>query len=159
MHQSERLIFRPLEKSDAERLFEIYSDVEAMKYRQVEAHKNIKDTYEMLSRDKEMSQLKKEIRFGVIKKDTNDLIGSFMYQPLDNKALIGYSLSKEEWGNGFATEIVEWLVSYLKNEKFTLLEAWVMNENIKSSKVLIKNNFNLISQTIYPNSKYYQKYL
>ena len=159
MYQSERLIFRPLIIDDTERLFEIYSDAEAMKYRQVEAHKTIQDTLDMLKRDEEMRNSNKEIRFGIIQKDSNELIGSVMFQPIKQKSIIGYSLAKNAWGNGFATEVVEWLIQHLKLLKFNTIEAWVMNENIPSSKVLTKNGFRLINQTIYPNSRYYQKYI
>lgn len=156
---SERLIFRELKMTDAARLFEIYSDQEAMKYRQVKPHLSIDDSFEMIRRDAEVRANGSEFRFGIVEKETNQLIGSVMYQPIGNKAIIGYSIGKNHWGKGFATEIVAALIKYLKKQSFTLAEAWVMHENFASKRVLEKNNFNKISQTIYPSSQFYQKYL
>ena len=82
-----------------------------------------------------------------------------MYQPIYNKAIIGYSLAKESWGNGYATEVVNWMINYLKQKKYNLIEAWVIKENLASSKVLEKNEFKKISQTIFPNSFFYKLHL
>jgi len=159
MYHSERLYFRDLVSDDVERLFEIYSDADAMKYRQSPAHQTIQDTYDMLKRDEEMKISNKEIRYGIIETKTNLLIGSIMYQPINDKCIIGYSIDKNFWGKGYATEVVNWMLLILKSKNFRLIEAWVMKENIASCKVLIKNGFKTVSQTIYTNSKYYQKYI
>lgn len=157
--ESERLIFRELKMSDAARLFEIYSDKEAMKYRQSNHHETIDDSFEMLKRDAEVKASKYEFRFGIINKDSNQLIGTIMYQPIYSKAIIGYSFAKEVWGNGYATEVINWMINYLKSKNFVIIEAWVLNDNTASSKVLEKNNFKLISQTIYPESRFYQLFI
>lgn len=154
--QTKRLFFRELQMSDAARLFEIYSDKEAMKYREAPHHETIDDSFKMLTRDAEVRFTKYEFRFAIIEQETNLLIGTIMYQPIYHKAIIGYSLAKESWGNGYATEIVNWIINYLKQQKFNLIEAWVRKENLASSKVLKKNEFKKISQTIFPNSFFYQ---
>lgn len=157
--ESERLFFRELQMNDAARLFEIYSDKEAMQYRQTAHHKTIDDSFEMLRRDAEVKLNNYEIRFGIIEKSSNRLIGSIMYQPIYYKAVIGYSLAKEDWGNGYATEVVDWIVNHLKEKKFTNIEAWVVNQNKASCRVLEKNQFKKISQTIYPYSTFYKLYI
>ena len=153
--ESERLLFRALNLNDAERLFEIYSDKIAMQYRQSNHHETIDDTYKMLERDREVKKSNYEIRYGIVLKEKNQLIGSVMYQPIYKKAIIGYSIAKECWGNGYATEVVNFIIKQLQNNQFNTIEAWVLKENIASMKVLEKNNFSKISQTIYPNSNYY----
>lgn len=155
--ESERLYFRELLSTDVERLYEIYSDQEAMKYRQSPHHLTIEDTYEMLRRNREKKENGYEFRFGIISKENQKLIGSIMYQPIGSKAIIGYSLSKDSWGFGYATEVVGWMINFLKNKNFTSIEAWVLKENLSSCRVLEKNNFKRISQTIYPYSYFYQK--
>lgn len=159
MYHSKRLYFRKLVSEDMERLFEIYSDAEAMRYRQSPIHYTIMDTYDMLKRDEEMKNSNKEIRFGIVESESNILIGSIMYQPINDKCIIGYSFDNFFWGKGYATEAVNWIINFLKSKKFRLIEAWVIKENIASCKVLCKNGFQMINQTIYPNSKYYQKYI
>ena len=157
--ESERLFFRELQMNDAARLFEIYSDKEAMQYRQSAHHKSIDDSFEMLRRDAEVKLSNYEIRFGIVERSTNRLIGSIMYQPISYKAIIGYSLAKETWGNGYATEVVDWMINHLRAKHFKNIEAWVLNQNIASCKVLEKNQFKKISQTIYPYSTFYKLYL
>lgn len=157
--ESERLYFRELLMSDAPRLFEIYSDKEAMQYRQSPSHQTIEDTYEMLNREVEKKESGYEYRYGILSKNNHQLIGTIMYQPLQQKAIIGYSLAKESWGKGYATEVVQWMCDLLKQKNFTTVEAWVLKENSASCKVLEKNGFYKISQTLYPYSFYFQKNL
>lgn len=157
--ESERLFFRELTMSDAARLFEIYSDKEAMQYRQSAHHQTIDDSFEMLKRDAEVRTSNYEIRFGIVEKSSMRLIGTIMYQPVSYKAIIGYSFAKESWGKGYATEVVDWMIHHLRNRHFKNIEAWVLNQNIASCKVLEKNQFKKISQTIYPYSTFYKLYL
>ena len=157
--ESERLIFRELQMSDAFRLFEIYSDEEAMKYRQVKPHQTIEDSFEMVKRDAEVRTSGFEYRFGIVEKETNILIGSVMYQPIGRKAILGYSFAKESWGKGYATEVVKWICNHIRAKNYQAIEAWVLHENIASQKVLEKNQFSKISQTIYPYSLFYKKQL
>lgn len=145
--------------ADVSRLFEIYSNKEAMKYRQSEPHETIEDTFQMLRRDAEVKATKYEFRFAIIEKSTQELIGTMMYQPVYSKAIIGYSFDPNFWGQGYATEMVEWLLNHLKEERFKLVEAWVMKENIASSKVLLKNGFNKINQTLFLHSDFFKREL
>ncbi len=154
--QNEKLYFRELLETDAERLFEIYSNAEAMKYRETKPMKTLADANEMLTRDKAVKESSYEFRFAVIEKQSEQLIGTVMYQPLSNKAVIGYSIDQNFWNKGYGSAIVKIISAYLKTKSFSLLEAWVKKDNIASCKVLEKNQFNYISQTIYPASNLYQ---
>ena len=154
--EDERVYFRELEESDANRLFEIYSNEEAMKFRETEPMKTIDDAYKMLTRDKEMRQTSYEFRFAIIEKKTDILIGTIMYQPVADKAIIGYSIDEKFWNNGYGSSVVKIMINELISKKFNLLEAWVKKGNFASCKVLEKNLFQSISQTIYPNLNLYQ---
>lgn len=153
------LFLRELLPSDAERLFEIYSNKDAMKYRETKAMETIEDAYKMLARTKEVKQAGYEYRFAIIQKKSEELIGTIMYQPLNKKAIIGYSIHEDFWNKGYASSVVELFVESLKSKGFNLIEAWVKKENIGSCKVLEKNKFKQISQTIYPSSYFYQKHI
>ena len=152
MMQNDNLYFRELLETDAQRLFEIYSNVTAMRYRETKPMLKIEDSYKMLKRDAEVKNSGYEFRFGIIEKSTNTLIGTIMYQPVYDKAIIGYSIDEKFWNKGYVTSALRILIDVLKTKKFIILEAWVKKENIASVKVLEKNDFNLISQTLYPNS-------
>ena len=154
--QNEQLYFRELNENDVQRLFEIYSNVDAMRYRESKPMYTIKDAVTMLERDQLVKKNGYEFRFAIIRKDTEELIGTVMFQPVANKAIIGYSIDEKFWNKGFGSAVVKILVDYLKTQQYDLLEAWVRKENLASSKVLEKNQFSYISQTIYPNNNLYQ---
>ncbi len=157
--KSKRLKYRELSKKDISRLFEIYSNTEAMKYRESPVMITIDDANEMLIRDEEVKKKNYEFRFGIELITNSEMIGTVMYQPLSDKAIIGYSIDEKYWNNGYATEIVAFIVNYLKEKKFRQIDAWVKIENKASIRVLEKNNFSVISQTLYPNSVYCVLYL
>ncbi|MGV0827274.1 GNAT family N-acetyltransferase [Empedobacter brevis] len=150
--EDDQLYFRELLDTDVERLFEIYSNADAMKYRETAPMKTMEDSYKMLERNKEKKNSGYEFRFAVIEKSSQNLIGTIMYQPVHDKAIIGYSIDEKFWNKGYATRMVKIISNDLKSKKFMLIEAWVKKKNLASSKVLEKNNFQLISQTVYPNS-------
>ena len=93
----ERIYFRTLLDSDATRLFEIYSNTEAMRFRATEPMFTIEDAYKMLKRNREVEQKAYEFRFAIIEKLSEILIGTIMYQPLHFKAIFGYSLDEIFW--------------------------------------------------------------
>ncbi|QES94098.1 GNAT family N-acetyltransferase [Empedobacter brevis] len=150
--EDDQLYFRELLDTDVERLFEIYSNADAMKYRETAPMKTMEDSYKMLERDKEKKNSGYEFRFAVIEKSSQNLIGTIMYQPVHDKAIIGYSIDEKFWNKGYATRMVKIISNDLKSKKFMIIEAWVKKKNLASGKVLEKNNFQLISQTVYPNS-------
>jgi ribosomal-protein-alanine N-acetyltransferase len=59
-----------------------------------------------------------------------------------NRGLIGYNILPEYWKRGYASEAVKAFVDYLFIEKkVQRVEAYVLENNIGSRKVLIKNGF------------------
>ena len=154
--EDELIYFRELLDTDVARLFEIYSNAKAMKYRETAPMKTIEDSYKMLERDKEKKNSGYEFRFAVIEKSSETLIGTVMFQPVHDKAIIGYSIDEQFWNKGYATRIINLISKELKSKKYMLIEAWVKKENIASSKALLKNNFQQISQTIYPKNHLFQ---
>lgn len=87
-----------------------------------------------------------EYNFGIFKIDNDELIGTIglfriVRDPLQS-AIIGYSLSKNHNGKGYATEAVKLVLDYA----FTILklhriEAGVMPHNLGSIRVLEKAGF------------------
>lgn len=89
---------------------------------------------------------KKLIIAGVYLHDNPDkLVGlaeMFDYNKRENKIKIGYRINETYWNKGIATSIIELLLEYLTQEiKIDCIEAFVMPENIYSSKALLKNGF------------------
>lgn len=148
--ETERLFIRHLEESDSESMFEIYSDKEAMKYRANLPFENLSEAEEMINQTITDYELGLKFRFAIVKKETNELIGTILYFT-ENKdseiCKIGYSLGKNHWKQGFAIETLNGFTNYLKTQKFNKLEAKVFKMNVDSIKLLNKLDFILIEDT------------
>lgn len=72
----------------------------------------------------------------------NGLAEMFDYKKRANKITIGYRINEKYWNQKIATNVVKLMVDYLLNQiGISLLEAFVMPENVSSSKVLLNNGF------------------
>jgi ribosomal-protein-alanine N-acetyltransferase len=83
-------------------------------------------------------------RYFIINKEDNNFIGTFLLRKNeDNNAVeIGYALIKNEWGKGYATEIVKHGVDYVfSNTLFEVINAYTDLPNFNSKKVLVKCGF------------------
>ena len=78
----------------------------------------------------------------------NKLIGglSLTNQRENSKWELGYWIGEEYWGNGYAIEACENLISYFfSNTNNSIIYASHMKDNIKSKKIIIKLGFKLVS--------------
>ena len=82
-------------------------------------------------------------RYFIVGKSTGKFIGLLLLKEVDNKCSveIGYSLIKEEWKKGFATEIVNETVNWLFKKRFSKICAITELENVDSQNVLYKAGF------------------
>jgi len=77
----------------------------------------------------------------------NKLIGgvSLTNQRENSKWELGYWIGEEYWGNGYAIEACENLISYFfSNTNNSIIYASHMKDNIKSKKIIIKLGFKLV---------------
>ena len=78
----------------------------------------------------------------------NKLIGglSLTNQRENSKWELGYWIGEEYWGNGYAIEACENLISYFfSNTNNSIIYASHMKDNIKSKKIIINLGFKLVS--------------
>ena len=69
-------------------------------------------------------------------------IGAYDYDPEQSSIEIGYSIFRENWGNGFASQALELVCNYLMREEgIRTLKAWSAEDNVASKKVLEKAGF------------------
>lgn len=69
-------------------------------------------------------------------------IAAFRYNKADNSLNIGYSIFREHWGNGYASEALSLACQYLLDEEgIACLKAWSGVDNIGSNKVLLRAGF------------------
>lgn len=100
------------------------------------------------------------LRLGIVLKETNEFIGwitSGLKEelPPPNRE-IGYAISKDYTGNGYATQAAKGLIKYLfENTNIDVLNATALTYNTPSNKVLEKSGFNLLGTTKIEEQDYY----
>lgn len=142
-----QIIFRRLKQDDIHRLYAIYSDKEAMKYRGSQPMETLEDAKSFVDNQQLLKGKILTIRKGVALEDTKELIGSVMYRFDENKKSeceIGYSISSQYWGRGLGKEIIKQLLISLKQQHIKDVIAWSNNKNIASIKILEYNGFQRI---------------
>ena len=66
-----------------------------------------------------------------------------LFESLDGKDIrLGYLLKESAWGNGFASELVQGLVEWCRNNGVASITGGVERDNIASIRVLEKTGFN-----------------
>lgn len=139
MFETDRLILRRLDESDVEEIYRMRSDPEVMRF--IRVPQNRIETVNWL---KLVSSRWENERIGfcaIIGRETKNFIGwCGLWQLKETNELeIGYAVSKENWGKGFATEAAQIFLQYafeqLKPEKIV---AVAEPENFSSRRVMEK---------------------
>jgi len=142
---TERLLVRPMQLDDAPSLFEFWSDPMVSKFMNIEAFTDISQAQQMIVMLQRLFTENKAIRWTILLKDSNEIIGSIGFNYLDyenERAEIGYDLGYSYWGKGYATEAIRALTSYgFESLRLNRVEAKVDPDNLNSIKVLKKLRF------------------
>lgn len=73
-------------------------------------------------------------------------IGAYNYEEDKNRVEVGFSIAKEYWGRGFATEALKEVLQFLiQTEGVSTVIAWRAEENIGSKNVLERAGMGLES--------------
>ncbi|MEK4207122.1 MULTISPECIES: GNAT family N-acetyltransferase [Paenibacillus] len=143
--QTKRLKLRKMKLSDSASLFNIWSDPEVTKFMNINSFTDESQAVEMIKILNNLSLESKAIRYSIIELESNRIIGSCGYNSIDSsnaKAEIGYDISKDYWGKGYAPEAIQSLMDYAFNTlNFNRIEAKVEPENNNSIRVLQKLNY------------------
>jgi RimJ/RimL family protein N-acetyltransferase len=152
--ESERLIGKPLELSDAEDLFAIYSDKEAMKFRGSPPLESIDDAREMISKQLSSKGSVTRFRLAVRLKSSNQLIGSLLliYDSQEpSRCELGFSFGKDFWNRGYGRETLGMIENALKGHELVQeLIAWSIKDNLASGKIFRGSGYRVIPQRDYP---------
>jgi len=142
---TQRLHLRRMDISDSHSLFKIWSDPDVTKYMNISSFTHEAQAKEMIELLEELAQANEAIRFSMIERKSNQIIGTCGFNFIDfenGKAEIGYDLAKAYWGMGFAPEAIKALLDYAFNTlQLNKIEAKVEPANVNSIKVLQKLNF------------------
>ena len=141
--ETERLILRKFELSDAEDVYNNYaSHDEVSKYVTWQTHKSINDTIAYLN-NVVIPDYENEYtyRWAIVLKETGKVIGCIdvVHKNVEKqRAEIGYVLSDYYWGQGLMPEAGKAVVKYLFEEGFNRIQALHDEENPKSGRVMQK---------------------
>ncbi len=140
--ETPRLILRKVKKSDAQDMYEYFSDADVSRYLTWDIHESLKYTKKYLKYLVGQYKTGEYLDWAIVLKDSGKVIGTVGYTALGlqhAKCEIGYVLNKNYWGMGFATEAVCKVLDYSFNEiEFNRVEARVIEGNTASASVLEK---------------------
>ena len=139
--ETERLLLRRFELSDAEEMFENWAnDSEVTKYLTWPAHQNITVTKSVLEDWVSQYDNNQYYQWGIELKEDNQLIGSIGIVRLDNQIKsvhVGFCIGQKWWGKGIMSEALEKLMDYFFNEiKANRVDSRHDPRNIGSGKVM-----------------------
>lgn len=144
--ETERLIVRQYSyELDRENIFRINGDIDVVRY--IRPVKSKEECESFLVEELEKYKKHPEAgRWAVDENFTGKFVGSFAFIPVEGSLdmQLGYALLKENWGMGYATELMIKGIEYVF-EKTTLDEIYGITEvaNLPSQKVLLKTGFSL----------------
>lgn len=142
---TKRLYLRKMKKADAHSLFNIWSDPDVTKFMNIANFTHERQAKEMIELFDQLAEELRAIRFSIIEKESNEIIGSCGFNTFDLEratAEIGYDLAKAHWGNGYAPECISALIDYaFSTLSITKIVAKIEPGNNNSIKVVEKLNF------------------
>lgn len=143
--ETNRLIVREWSLADAEKLFEICSDAQVMKYIGTrKPYESVEQADEFLRWAADYQAENGFCRWAVLVKENHEIIGSCGFaRPHGTEEIeLGYLLARRFWGRGFATEAAQACLRY-GFEKLGFREIIAMTdlENLASQNVLQKIGF------------------
>ena len=146
--KNDKIIIRKMVDSDVEALAEITNNDNVYKYIPPFLYKKSRKVLLVAIRNLgERDFIKKKcIIAGIYMSDNPDrLIGlaeMFDYKKRADRITIGYRINEAYWHQGIATSAIGLMVKYLSEEiGITTIQAFVMPENLHSSKALKRNGF------------------
>ncbi len=147
--ETERLILRKLEETDAKRLFLLDSNPEVMKYIGVAPVSDLRESQKIIGNIRQQYLDHGIGRLAVIEKESGLLIGwsglKFLTQETNgykNIYELGYRFLPEYWGKGYASESVRASLDFGFNDLRTdVIYAYAHCENKSSLDVLEKSGF------------------
>lgn len=142
---TKRLYLRKMKDSDSTSLFPIWSDPDVIKFMNVNTFTDETHVKYMIQYLNKLALENKALRFTIIERYSNIIIGSCGYNSFDfenGTTEIGYDIAKAFWGKGYAPEAISCLLHHaFTSLKLKRVEAKVDPQNINSIKVLQKLNF------------------
>ena len=138
--ETKRLILRKPTSDDIDDIFQYAKEEEVARFTRFKAHKTLQDTKMFMQIVKQKHQNKTALTLLLELKENSKVIGSISFQKIssdDERAEIGFALSKKYWSCGLMTEAIQKFLEFgFKKIKFNRIEAFSNIENFRSTSLL-----------------------
>ena len=155
--QTQRLLLEWRSETDAEEIFARYAqNPEVTRFLLWKPHRSIDDTLSFLRERAAKHEAGTLASWMIRDRQTRQLLGSIGMGIDGHKAILGYCLARDAWGQGIATEAVCAVVrEFQQCDAIWRIEATCHVENVASARVLEKSGFalegTLRRDTVLPN--------
>ena len=143
--ETKNLFLRRMSPSDASALFKILSDDEVTEFYDDDTFVDVSQASDQIEAWENGFNNQSCIRWGITRKDENNLIGSCGYYGFHTwykRASIGYELARNYWRRGIMTEALDAIIEFgFGKMALNRIEAVVMPENTASIIMLEKIGF------------------
>lgn len=143
--ETSRLYLRKITNEDAIDIFEYLSNDIVTRYLGKESLNNIIEAYELINKINNNYLEGRGIRWGIVHKDSQKLIGTMGYDGIhmkNKRADIGYDLNSSYWRLGYATEAINEIIKFGFNElELNRIGAVAFLDNTASLSLLGKVGF------------------
>lgn len=159
--ETERLILRPLEITDAKAMFAMDNNPIVHKYLWNQPTKELSETIKIIEMVQKQYVDNKIGRFATLLKENNEFIGwtgiKFVNDHVENGNTnfydYGYRLNEKFWNKGYATEAsIAWLDYGFNQMNINEMNAYTHAENGASNHVLQKVGFHFIEDYLDKNA-------
>ena len=143
--RTERMILRKYRPEDADALYRNFgTDPEMVRYSGWNPYETPEMARETVARF--MDSYHDGHSYSWVMDQEDALLGTIgAYDYKDGRIEVGFSIARDYWGRGYATEALKAVLSYLtKNEDIPCVTAWCAAENTGSRRVLEKAGMRLV---------------
>lgn len=155
---TERLTLRQLSTDDGESIFALRSDKEINKYLERQPSHRIEDAINFINKINDIIEKNDGIYWVITLTNSNTFVGTiclFSFSNEENKCEIGYELMTNYQGQGIMKEATEKVIDYAFHTlQLQKIEAFTHNDNLHSTKLLLKFGFEKSKEADKENADY-----
>ncbi len=147
--KTNRLTLNELGSRDAESLFRHFENTDVVKYYDLEAFTDVEQAFTLIQLFKKRFDEALGIRWAIRHHSSDMFVGTCgfnSWNPGMKSSVIGYDISREFWGNGYATEALRAIINFafsggLPCGKLNRIQGDTVPGNYASEAVLTKLGF------------------
>jgi ribosomal-protein-alanine N-acetyltransferase len=157
--ETEHLILKRFEKTDAVAMFQLRSNAALMKYICRPLQTSINEAEELINKINELIIKNTGINWAIYLKTEQKIIGSVSFHKIDKenyRGEIGYFLLPNYWQKGIISEAISTVLNFGFNTlQFHSVEAQIDPDNIASERVL--NKFKFTKEAYFKENFYFNE--